>query len=307
MKTFSIVVTYNGERWIQKCLDSLVLSSLSNSIIVVDNASKDSTVSIVKHNYSNVRIVETGKNVGFGKANNIGIEIAIQQSADYVFLLNQDAWIENTTIEKLINASKQNDDFGIISPFHNNYDGSGIEKYFNDYVLAFYTSGYLKDFKNERVKQIYSSSFIHAACWLMPITTIKKIGGFDPLFFHYGEDNDYVQRLLRNNLKIGFVPNALFYHFGTNEGLNNIGQSFRFKVNEIALKFKNPNASLTGAILLFFRSSMKLIFASISKRDMKSISFEIKVFWFNLIRISSLLKSRKLQQNEFAYLQVNKN
>ena len=305
MKIVVIVVTYNGQKWIQKCLDSLEKCSVSNSVIVIDNNSADFTSDIVKRNYPSVHLVETGKNVGFGKANNIGIEIAIRKKADYIVLLNQDAWVEKTAIEKLINASIQYNQYGVISPFHLNYEGTATEKYFSNYVLSFYTIGYSQDYEMSSLKTIYSSTFIHAACWLLPINTIKKVGGFDPLFFHYGEDNDYVQRLASNHLKIGFVPNAMFYHFGTNEGLNNTRKSFRCRVNEIVLNLKNPFASELGAILLFFKHSIKLIFTSLIKRNAKEFSFEVKVFWFNFKRLRSILKARKLQKKEYAFLQVN--
>lgn len=305
MKIFVIVVTYNGEKWIQKCLDSLTNSSISNSVIVVDNNSSDLTVDIVVKDYPSVSLIETGKNVGFGKANNIGIEIAIKENADFVLLLNQDAWVEKTTIEQLVKASIEYTDFGVISPFHLNYEGNDVENYFKKYVLAYYTLGYFQDYENNSIKPIYQSTFIHAACWLLPMSTIQKVGGFDPLFFHYGEDNDFVQRLADNQLKIGFLPNAIFYHYGTNEGLSNTVKSFRFRVNEIALNFKNPKASEIGAFLLFFKHSFKLIFASLNKRNIEQFGFELKVFWFNLKRIGRIIKSRKLQKKEYAFLQVN--
>lgn len=305
MKVVVIVVTYNGQKWIQKCLDSLEKCLVPNSVIVIDNNSADLTSNIVKRNYPSVHLVETGKNVGFGKANNIGIEIAICKKADYIVLLNQDAWVEMTTIEKLINASIQYNQYGVISPFHLNYEGIATEKYFNNYVLSFYTPGYLQDYEKCSLQTIYSSTFIHAACWLLPINTIKKVGGFDPLFFHYGEDNDYVQRLASNHLKIGFVPDALLYHYGTNEGLINTVKSFRFRVNEIALNLKNPTASELGAVLLFLKHSINLIFTALVKRNTKEFSFEVKVFWFNFKRLRIILKARKLQKSEYAFLQVN--
>jgi len=99
---YVVIVTYNGMQWIDKCLDSLIHSSIPLNIIIIDNLSTDGTVDFIKHKYPTVELVETGKNLGFGKANNIGITHAVKQNADYVFLLNQDAWVGLNTIDELV-------------------------------------------------------------------------------------------------------------------------------------------------------------------------------------------------------------
>jgi len=92
MKVSVIIVSYNFEQWIDRCLGSLRRSTSPISVIVVDNGSKDKTTQIIEKNYPEVHLIKTGANLGFGKANNIGIRYAMEQGADYFFLLNQDAW-----------------------------------------------------------------------------------------------------------------------------------------------------------------------------------------------------------------------
>ena len=94
MKILTIIVSYNFEKWIDKCLGSLFSSEYPTEILVVDNCSKDNTVRIIKDKWKNVRLIESNSNLGFGKANNIGFEIAIKEKFDAVFLLNQDSWID---------------------------------------------------------------------------------------------------------------------------------------------------------------------------------------------------------------------
>ena len=113
----SIVVTYYGMFWVEKCLGSLLNSNLTNhTILVIDNGSKDKTIEIIQKKFPNVILIETGKNLGFGKANNIGLKWAHKNNAEYIFLLNQDAWIFEDTIGKLITISKEYPEYGIISP-----------------------------------------------------------------------------------------------------------------------------------------------------------------------------------------------
>ena len=101
-EVYVVIVTCNGEKWVENCFDSLKNSSYPVETIVVDNSSTDNTVPRIKKAYSDVILIESDINLGFGRANNIGIKYALENQADYVFLLNQDAWIEKETIEKML-------------------------------------------------------------------------------------------------------------------------------------------------------------------------------------------------------------
>jgi GT2 family glycosyltransferase len=295
MKVIVIIATFNGGKWIDKCFSSLRKSSIPLHILAIDNASSDNTVPQIRNQFPEVELIETGTNLGFGKANNIGLKKALDENADYVFLLNQDAWIETNTIENLIQVAEENKEYGIISPFHFDYEGSRPERYFKEWVMAHYTKDLESDWKSGKTKEIYPTSFIHAACWLMPISTIRIIGGFDPLFFHYGEDNDYVQRLHAKNMLIGIVPDTSLYHQGSNDGLKKPNENIPCLINESLLLFKNTKASTKGVLALFFKQFLKL-----HLNNLKSPLS--KAYRFNLRRLLKILKSRKLQDRPFAYL-----
>jgi N-acetylglucosaminyl-diphospho-decaprenol L-rhamnosyltransferase len=122
---YSIVVTYNGSKWLDKCFGSLLNSTVSTKIIAIDNKSTDGTPDEIRLKFPSVEVIETGKNLGFGKANNIGLTRALNENADYVFLLNQDAWVEPDTIGKLI--STQSSEYAILSPVHLNGQGDALD------------------------------------------------------------------------------------------------------------------------------------------------------------------------------------
>ena len=94
MKILVIIVSYNFERWIDRCLNSLRQSEQQADVVVIDNASQDRTVSLIESRYPEVRLIKSKENLGFGRANNIGMKIALKEGYDAVFLLNQDAWID---------------------------------------------------------------------------------------------------------------------------------------------------------------------------------------------------------------------
>lgn len=197
--------------WIKKCLDSLQNNTVKTEIIIIDNASTDNTIAFIRSNYPTIQLIQQSKNLGFGKANNIGITIAIKNGAESVFLLNQDAYVEKNTLEKLVEISNANDAYGIISPMQFDWKGAQLEHYFELFASK-NKNFYLDTLLKKELKPIYKVPFVNAAAWLLPRKTIEIIGGFDPIFHHYGEDNNYCQRVLFHGLKIGFVPNVVIFH-----------------------------------------------------------------------------------------------
>ena len=212
-KVFVIIVSYNGMKWINECLTSIYNSTIEVEVVIIDNNSKDETVTYIKNSFPQAVVFEQKENLGFGKANNIGMTYALKQNADFVFLLNQDAFVNNDSIENLITASNRNPDYGILSPIQLNYSGNLLEKYFYKFMVEDVTRSFYSDFiLSNPIKEIYDIKFVQAAAWLLPQKTLMKIGGFDPVFFHYGEDDNYCHRVLFHKLKIGIVSNSFIRH-----------------------------------------------------------------------------------------------
>ncbi|WP_321425449.1 glycosyltransferase family 2 protein [uncultured Bacteroides sp.] len=209
MKVSVIIVSYNFEQWIDRCLGSLRRSTFPVSVIVVDNGSKDNTTQIIERKYPEVHLIKTGVNLGFGKANNIGIRCAMERGADYFFLLNQDAWISEKTIKTLLDLFEEHPKYGILSPTHLNGKGDKL-----DFGFSTYSGMNEKEefFTMQKDHEVVTLKFINAAFWMISVQTIKKVGGFSPLFYHYGEDIDYINRLHYHGLQLGYSPRVFGYH-----------------------------------------------------------------------------------------------
>lgn len=199
---FVIIVTYNGERWLKKCLDSLFQSTYAIKIIAIDNCSTDNSVSILKQ-YDEVDVIQSDINLGFGKANNIAITKALEQEADYLFLLNQDTWVYPDTIADLVEAAETNQHFGIVSPLHYSGDAVTLDKNFETYWSR----------KTKMVNDVIDEvPFVNAAAWLLPKKVIENVGVFEPMFSHYGEDRNFTDRLQYHQYKTVIVKNAKICH-----------------------------------------------------------------------------------------------
>lgn len=206
MKVLVIIVSYNFERWIERCLGSLRQSVSPVDVLVVDNCSQDATTRIVAEQYPEVRLIRSKENLGFGRANNIGMRIALEEGYDAVFLLNQDAWIDAKTIGTLAELSEKYPQYGILSPVHLTGKGDQPDRGFGSYAHLTNLDQLQTD------KPVIPASFINAAFWMIPASVLRVVGGFSPLFYHYGEDKDYINRLRYHGYELGYSPNVFGCH-----------------------------------------------------------------------------------------------
>ncbi|WP_300565235.1 glycosyltransferase family 2 protein [Flavobacterium sp.] len=292
---YVIIVTYNPKKWIDVCFNSLRNSSIPIKTIVIDNGSTDGSASIIKEKFPEVDFIQSEKNLGFGKANNIGIKKAYEAGANYVFLLNQDAWIQEDTITKLVSISHQNPKFGIISPIHLNGNGDALDYGFSNYILPKKCEGIYSDaFLNKLKDQVYPVQFVNAASWFMTREVIEKVGGFSPSFFHYGEDDNYCQRVLFQDFKIGIYPKTIIYHdreqrvksvYFTNPTL--------YYTRKIIFEFSNPKSNKRKISL--YKAEIKGLYLGLLTLNlsmMKSYLHNIKVL--NAINFKEIQKNRDL-------------
>ncbi len=208
-KIWIVIVTFNGMQWLPKSLTG----SKTHPVIIVDNNSSDGTVGFIKENFPDVIILSQKRNLGFGAANNIGISYAINKGASYVFLLNQDAYLLNNCIEKLVKVQKANLEFGILSPIHINGKANLLDEQFSHYMNYNGNKNFYSDFVlGKPIQNLYKVPFVNAAGWLISKKCLETVGGFDPIFFHYGEDENYCQRVLFHNFKVGVVTGTYLMH-----------------------------------------------------------------------------------------------
>lgn len=284
-KVFVIIVTYNGKQWYDRCFSSLQQSEIPLHVIVVDNASTDDSVEYITAKFPEIYLIESKENLGFGQGNNKGIRYALDNGADYVFLLNQDAWIEKDTISKLLLIHKDNLNFGILSPMHLNAGKTAIEKGIMHYIADYRVTSteLINDLYFNKLKDVYVTKYVNAAAWLLPKKTLDTVGGFDPIFFHYGEDDNYIHRVLYHGFKIGICPKTCIVH-DTEERV--IDEKFinNSRKKSLLVKFSDINNSY---------SIYNYYFSSIGKAFLKLI--KIKPFLFqNLISDASyILKLKK--------------
>ncbi|WP_353147228.1 glycosyltransferase family 2 protein [Chryseobacterium sp.] len=242
-KIHIIIVTYNAMKWAERCFSSLRKSLVPVQCVVIDNGSSDGTQEYIQTHFPEVDLIQSETNLGFGKANNIGIEKAYKEGADFFYLMNQDAWLYPDSMEKMLeiyHTHPNPEEIGIISPIH--IDGS--EKYLDIFLDQYIAKNYestrmISDLYFQTLKPYYEIHFVNAAHWLLPKATIGTIGGFNPYFFHYGEDDEYVNRVHFHQKKVLLVPGSKVVHDGV-QSLHKIDFT-KFEDVRVEINAMNPN------------------------------------------------------------------
>ena len=239
MKIFVIIVTFKGKQWYDRCFGSLRQSTIPVQTIVVDNASNDGTVEYIREHFPEINLIESKENLGFGKANNLAMRYALDHGCDYVFLLNQDAWLETDTIEKLVIIHQAHPEYGVLSPMHIRPDGKSLYIQIEDGSKD-HGNKLLADCYFNQLEDVYPFAYVNAAAWLLPKNTLETVGGFDPIFSIYGEDDDYLNRLRYHGLKLGLCPKARIVH-DHQEVTNPFGDERMRYHHSLLAEFLDPN------------------------------------------------------------------
>lgn len=196
-----VIVTYNGMRWLQRCLDSVRSASVKADVFVCDNGSDDGSADFIESHYPEAILVRNGNNTGFARANDLGMRYAIEKGYGFVYLLNQDAWVLPDTFERLVDAFGTGR-WGIVSPMQMRPDLTTPDRRFRRHYHG----------TMERVDVVQPVRFVMAAHWMISADCIKQVGLFSPAFRHYGEDNNYCDRVRFHGFGIGVLPSAVAVH-----------------------------------------------------------------------------------------------
>jgi GT2 family glycosyltransferase len=172
-------------------------------------------VSRLHEQFPSLDLVQTGKNLGFAGGNNVGIRHALEQGANYIWLLNNDTIVDSAALSELVRAAQLDDKVGIA--------GSKIY-YYNQPNVIWFAGGWLKNWSGtagnigqskkdeERYNKMAEVDFITGCSLLIKSRVVTRVGLMDERFFLLFEEVDWNQRVKKQGYKILYVPNSKVWH-----------------------------------------------------------------------------------------------
>ena len=260
-----ILISYNTAKMSVEALNALFASvgDFELDVFVVDNASKDDSVGVIKSAFPHINLIENKVNVGFGRANNQVLPLII---GDYVLLLNTDAFVQPDTLAKTVNYMQDHIKCGVLgvrllgrdgeqqpscrffpTPFNLFAQRMGLQKLFPNLKLV--------DAKNWNSAITQNCDWVPGCYYLVRKSVIDKVGLFDKKYFLYSEEVDHCYAVKKAGWQVTYFAQTSVIHIG--------GESARSDGN-ISSSGKQLSILQAESELIYFRKNHGLLMSVFS-------------------------------------------
>lgn len=290
-----LLVSYNTAELTINALDSLFASigDFEIEVYVVDNASKDNSVALIKDKYPDITLIENKENVGFGRANNQSLELA---TGEYILLLNTDASVQPDILQKTVKYMEAQPKIGVLglrlvgtngeiqpscryfpTPLNLCIDRLGLNWLFPQIKLV--------DDVNWDPELTQQCDWVPGCYYLVRKETINDVGFFDPLYFLYSEEVDHCFAVKKGGWDVVYYADASVVHIGGESAksvgeISTVSRQVPLLQIESELLYFRKNHGLFGVFTHLFVSNLTDVFRLVKDiirlRSLKKIAYNIK-------------------------------
>ena len=278
-----IILNYNAGDFLVQCIESIKKSTYSNyEIILVDNASTDSSLAMCKNKFPKITYIQNNENLGYSAGNNIGVE---QAKGDYIVILNPDTIVKPNWLDELMHGYQTFGE-GLYQPkMLTIEDKTRINTAGN--MIQIFGFGYSRG-KGEKDSGQYDGSqkigFASGACLFTSKIVFNKVGGFEPFLFAYNEDMDLGWRAAKMGINSYFIPSAIVYHAESYSNKWSQKKFFLLERNRLYCIFTHYSLKSRIKIIPFFvLTEIAVLFYFLLKKMLRQ----------KLSAYSSIIKNRK--------------
>ncbi len=220
-----IIVSWNVADLLRDCLRSIDEGhdELDLEVIVVDSASSDNSVAMIREEFPWVDLLACEENVGFPRGNNLGLARA---NGRYLLLLNPDTVVLDDALPKMMAYMQENPEVGVLGGQLLNADGTiqSSKRRFPTLTTAFFESTWLENVTPKGVLERYYAQdlpddaindvdWVMGACMLVPRQVVAEVGGLDEAYFMYSEELDWCRRIKDSGRRVVYYPEAKIIHY----------------------------------------------------------------------------------------------
>lgn len=208
-----VLVNYNGEKFQNDCIRTIKQMTYRNyEIIVVDNNSKDQSIELLKNEFPDVVLIETGENCGVARGNNIGIKAAIKLNCEYILLLNNDTEVDKNMLSMMLGKAKSNI---LVTCKMYYYEPNtvlwcaGGKINWDKATTTHFGENEVDNGQFDKSKYI---EYTPTCCLLIHRSVFDEVGYMDENYFMYYDDTDFVARCNKKGYKIWYEAEAKLWH-----------------------------------------------------------------------------------------------
>lgn len=275
MSAVAIVVTFNSGRYISQCLESLVGSLPSRHIVVVDNASSDGTVDVVRQGFPQVTCIETGSNLGYAGGNNVGLRYALANDYEFALIANPDCTFGESCVATLVAALQDRPEVAAVCPLIFRGDGRTLWYAGAELDLRQGSSPHRTDLPPaSRDSEIIMTGRAYGCAMLVRLSAIERVGLLDERYFLYYEEAEWSARCARVGLYVAVAPGAIARH-DMGHGTADMSPTYHYYMTRNRLMLvRQYSGRVWAALPSCFRASLQNL-ASTKRRSFRQAMVQL--------------------------------
>ena len=263
---YIIILNWNGWRDTLECVASCRKLAYENArIVVIDNGSTDDSETILRQDLPDVELIQSGSNLGFAGGNNVGMRLALQRGAEYIWLLNNDTTVDPYALNTLVEAAEQDRRIGIVGSLIYTFSEPRTVWFaggFWKFGKLFFTIRAADDSGGAHFDRVEEVEFITGCSLLIRAETVRDIDMLDEKYFLYWEDNEWNARAAEHAWKILFEPRSIIWHkVSSSFNLKTDTQAYYYLRNKLLFYAQHAPAALPVVFCFTLLGALRHIFS----------------------------------------------
>jgi GT2 family glycosyltransferase len=298
---YIIVLNYCSAEDTLECVEAIRKIGYPHvRLLVIDNGSPDGSGRRLEKNIPPHEFIGLSENIGYAGGNNVGLHRALQEGAEYVFIVNPDVRLLPDSIQAYVDVMESDASIGALNPLQVMPDKETIDKKFLECVLRGVTDR--NSVKSLGPSEVWEVRSLFGASLMLSRSALERVGGFDPLYFAYGEEQDLCRRIRYHGLRLVVTSKSPVVHLRTREkaGMDDFRLFLRLK-GAYLYGLKNPHTRLRKLLKVAWGEMVQDMREAGGEFNFRRIHYA-KVVWWILLHLTHIEKHRRIEKAGRAYI-----
>lgn len=266
---YLLILNYRGYEDTCECIQSVLAMEYENyRLLVIDNNSEDGSYERLKQKFTDIEIIQTEKNLGYAGGNNVGIEYALDQGAEYVAILNNDICVEKNFLNIIIQEMEKNKNIAISGPAVCEWNsdivqsaGAMINLYNAESKVLNAGKKYF-DLQSERI----ICDYISGACLIVRASLMNQIEKIPEMYFLFYEETEWCLQAIRKGYEVCCIPSARIWH-KESSSVSKVSNLKQYYMDRNRVIFEKRNAGMLQFVIFCIYIVLQTFYRKVSKKN----------------------------------------